>query len=212
MLVEPTLHPDFLVIINLLLERLVKGPFPSTIIQVASNGLPMAKRVLNELPESKSLLIDKGSFKSGPRVDYFTSFNDTPIDQPTFRGADFSKGCWVTSYCGMGLNKYGYYACSVAGGIDRVLGLDKGIRSLKTLSEDSFRDQLNHFCPYCGNFCASEINQGDFIPRAERAYHSGDLQSASWQKAYSDYSQRSPVLTEVYGQIDAGCTCTTMLA
>jgi hypothetical protein len=55
------------------------------------------------------LFIDYNSFKTNNKIEYFSPFNDAPIDDEKFKDADYTKACWVTSYCGIGLNKFGYY-------------------------------------------------------------------------------------------------------
>ncbi|MBI5489530.1 MAG: radical SAM protein [Deltaproteobacteria bacterium] len=174
---EPTLHPQFAEIV-----REISRAFPPggpTTIQITSNGTPEALAVLDRVALPPNAFVDTASFKTGPVVDYFTPFNDAPMDDPRFRDADFGAGCWVTAYCGFGLNRRGYYACSAAGGIDRVLGLGLGHPSLADFDEDKARFQRERLCRYCGNFKHSAEAMGDFMPRSERAPFK-DVCSASW--------------------------------
>lgn len=188
---EPTLHPELKAIIFCLIERYIRPYSPQTQIQIVSNGYTLESRnILEELqalyPE---LWIDRASFKTSKKVEYFSPFNDAPIDDPLFLDAPYHKGCWVTSLCGIGLNRYGYYACSVCGGIDRVLGGERSaIKRLADITEEKLKEHLEHFCKLCGNFKAYECNHGAFIPRTEKAPNQNKI-SLSWERIYDKYKR-----------------------
>jgi hypothetical protein len=78
----------------------------------------------------------------------------------------------VTEHCGIGLTPYGYYPCAVAGGIDRIVGVDRGRKSLPD-DDDDLQDQLAVFCRMCGHY--------DPVPTATV----GDRRSPSWAAAYA---------------------------
>lgn len=195
---EPTTHPNFNEIIRTILYQYIDKFSPSTVLQITSNGLSKALQKINELPNHKNLFIDRLSFKTSNKVEYFSPFNDAPVDNSKFINADFSKGCWVTSYCGIGLNPYGYYACSVIGGIDRVVGKNIGIKSLLKLNEINLKEQLSEFCKLCGNFSDYDINKGDFIPRCEKAPYKNSIISRTWLKIYKDYEKKQMDLSKIY--------------
>lgn len=196
---EPTLHSDFQEIVRLICEKYVKKYSPETEIQIVSNGLTKSTRdLLNEVKNNYNVIIDYGSFKTSNQVEYFTPFNDAPIDNEKYKDADFSKGCWVTHSCGIGLNKYGYYACSVIGGIDRVIGKDIGIKSIDKFELITFEQQMKTYCKYCANFSYYEDNFGNFIPRNEKAPFKNLRVSKSWKYFYNQYSKLDLILTEVY--------------
>ena len=190
---EPTLHPQLSAIIACIIERYIRPYSPQTQIQIVSNGYTQhSRKLLQELQDTYSeLWVDQSSFKTSKKVEYFSPFNDAPVDDPKFANAQYDKGCWVTSYCGIGFNRYGYYACSVCGGIDRVLNLKRcAIPSLKEITEDKLRAQLQQFCKFCGNFKDYDFNQGLFVPRVEKAPLSTNHISPSWIKIYNRYKQR----------------------
>ncbi len=185
---EPTIHKDFLEIVNLILNKYIIQYSPDTILQVTSNGFgELVKERLSKLPKHKNLIIDYASYKEERIVPYFSPFNDAPIDKPDGKEKEYHKGCWVTSYCGIGLNQMGYYPCGVAGGIDRVFKFNLGIQSLKNVDE-SIAKYLDTFCRYCGNFSDYEKNFGNFIPRNEKAPLTKPVVSESWKKAYRNYN------------------------
>ncbi len=196
---EPTLHPDFLKIIILILNDYISEFSEDTVLQITSNGYSKrAKELLEQLPKSRNIVIDHYSFKDSKNNIYFTPINRAPIDIIKYKDLDFTKGCWVTSYCGIGLNKYGYYPCGVAGAMDRVMGFDVGIKKLSEITIEKMKVLLDRFCRYCGNMIDYDKNMGNFIPRCERAPFSGNIETQSWEKFYKIYREKRPKLVPIY--------------
>ena len=114
---EPTLHPDFVTIIELIKEKLLDVSSSGTTLKVVSNGYTKnSRRTLEYIERRFGIRVDRKSFKRGKEIEYFSEFNDAPLDDPASDGFDFSKGCWVMEYCGIGMNSKGFYACAVMGG------------------------------------------------------------------------------------------------
>ncbi len=196
---EPTLHPNFVEIVQLIYDEYILKHSTNTVLQITSNGYSEKTReILEKLPKSKNIVIDRDSFKQSPKVEYFTQFNVAPVDLQEYRTSDFSKACWVTSYCGIGLNKYGYYPCGVAGAMDRVMGYDIGIKSLKEVTVDKLKELLDVFCRYCGNFVDYSDNFGDFIPRCEKRPFKKPIITKTWVEIYLNYHRKRPKLTPIY--------------
>ena len=187
---EPTLHPDFLQIIDLLLNKYVIPFSPGSTLQVTSNGYgEFVRSILLQLPEHPNLVINSNSFKDSREVEYFTPFNDAPLDSSNFSDEDYAKGCWVTAYCGIGLNYLGYFPCGVAGGIARVKPEKEHIESLLEVDE-SMKDKLRNYCRYCGNFSDYHINRGDFMERAEKDFVVKGKVSKIWKDIYRNYNEK----------------------
>ncbi|MFD1016194.1 glycosyltransferase [Winogradskyella rapida] len=187
---EPTIHRDFIEIVNSILNNYIIPYSPETILQVTSNGFgDIVQAKLKQLPQHKNLIIDYASFKDERVVPYFSPFNDAPIDNKSLSYQEYSKGCWVTSYCGIGLNQLGYYPCGVAGGIDRVFEKNLGVKKLVEVDESIYK-LLNDFCKYCGNFTDYGVNQGNFIPRHEKASVSKPEISTTWKNQYKKYNAK----------------------
>jgi nucleoside-diphosphate-sugar epimerase/uncharacterized radical SAM superfamily Fe-S cluster-containing enzyme len=182
---EPTLHPEFEQIIKHIAEEYISQYSPKTILQITSNGFTVQTRdILEKVKNYDNVIIDYKSFKNNNQAEYFSPFNDAPIDDEKFNNADYIKGCWVTSYCGIGLNRYGYYACSICGGIDRVINNNRGgIRNLDEINIYGFQKQLSQFCRFCGNFKDYDLNHGDLVARNEKAPFK-NIVSESWRKLY----------------------------
>lgn len=191
---EPTLHPQFLDIINLILYDYIDIYSKSTTLQITSNGYSAnTKNILSKLPSHNNLYIDEKSFKASNKIDYFTPFNNAPIDQKKYQNShDFSAGCWVVSYCGINLNKNGYYPCSIIGSIDRLFNASKGQKELSRISVKNQKELMNEYCRYCGNYTDYESNFGNFIPRCEKDYYKENIVTLSWHEIYTRYNGLKP--------------------
>jgi hypothetical protein len=78
----------------------------------------------------------------------------------------------------LGLTPSGYYACAVAGAIDRVFGMKMGRTDIPA-GDDYMRDQMNIFCRLCGHF-------GFQWPTRRQKT------SPSWKIAYRNFRNRHP--------------------
>ncbi len=177
---EPTLHPEFEQVIAELLRY--KEQFPATRIQLVTNGFGhKVKSILECVPDAVEI---ENSFKVGTVQPEFGPFNMAPQDNQAFRYADYRNGCTIMKACGLGLTPQGYYPCAVAGGIDRVLGLQRGRSSLPD-PEDQMRDLLADACSLCGRF-----RDGHFVPIKLRKPLLEQRTSPSWQRIYADWFHR----------------------
>jgi len=174
---EPTLHPDILAIIKLLI-RYKREYSKDTIIQLITNGYGVqVNKVLEEIPGEVEI---ENSKKTDERQ-LFDTFNIAPVDLLRYKTVDYSNGCYVTDVCGIGLTPFGYYCCGIAGGIDRILGFDLARKKIPD-SGDKMTDQFNVFCRYCGHF-----KYPNFTNKEEM--------SGFWKKAYGKYKEEKPVLS-----------------
>lgn len=178
---EPAQHPQFLEIVDSILAYRCEFS-PDTIVEVSTNGYgPLVARKLAQLPpEVKVNNSAKSSDRNPPR---FTTFNVAPVDLGQYANEDFSKGCWITQSCGMGVSPYGYYPCAIAAGIDRIFGLNLGRKHLPDANDD-MRQELQAFCSLCGHF---KPETGEVLQ--------GPVMSTTWQKAYDRIRREVPVLS-----------------
>jgi hypothetical protein len=197
---EPTLHPQLLLILDMLIEYRVHYSGKTT-IQLVSNGC--GKKVTNRLSRIPHEVTIENSRKTSRNQTTFSLFNIAPIDTPQFKDSDFSGGCWITSQCGIGLTPYGYYQCAIAGGIDRIFGFDKGIKTLSN-SYDKMLDLFSLLCRYCGHFFENEryvkhheetVRKDLFEDTAAELKEGSEMMSPTWVKAYNKYRQKSIELT-----------------
>jgi len=174
---EPTLHPNILEIIDLLL-KFKKHFSPKTIIRMTTNGYgSVAEKILPKVPEG---ILIGNTRKKSTMHEHHCIFNIAPIDIEKYKNARFSKGCFLPSAFGIGLTRYGYYPHAICGGVDRIFGFDIARKSLPS-KDDSMEDQMDKLCRYCGHFVMfdKEIQQ-----KRER----GEM-TLAWEKAYANYRQ-----------------------
>lgn len=179
---EPFLHPDILEILSLF--EGYKMAHPSTFVEVVTNGF--GSHVRDLMCKTPAGISVKDTGKTSPHISKFEAFNIAPIDIGSTD--DFTKGCWITEECGLGLNPYGFYHCGVAGSIDRVFGLDIGLKHIP--SQDESLDPIKSMtCSLCGHFTSRW-----FRPVGERIPVAGEPQTVSWKNAYKEFGRRMPVL------------------
>jgi len=176
---EPTLHPDILEILELLLEY-KRNHAPDTCIEIVTNGY--SEKVKNVLSKVQGEVNIANSSKKSRVQDRFLAFNLAPRDIPYYKFTDFSIGCRAMNACGMGMTPSGYYLCAMAGGIDRVFGFDIA-RKKMPLPGDPMLDQSTVICQYCGRF----RGMGGWVKK--------EIISPSWQKALKEYKTKKPTLS-----------------
>jgi hypothetical protein len=176
---EPTLHPDFYEILEVLLEWKHKFS-PDTRLEITTNGYGQAvKKALDEIPSG--VVVHNTNKVS--RNQAFRSFNVAPMDRLEYSWADYTNGCRVIKDAGIGFTPYGWYVCPIAGGIDRIIGLDMGLKQFPA-QEDDMHEQLMTFCRLCGHFkrlYAMPVTQPSL--------------SKTWKEAYHQYRTDPPQLT-----------------
>ncbi len=172
---EPTLHPQFFKILDILNEY-----HNQCDILVSTNGYgTKVNEVIKEIPDWVYVINTK---KVSP-IQEFVTYNVAPIDLKKYQNSDFSRGCEVTEICGIGLNRYGYYACAEAASVDRVFGFDIGIKKLSDVNGDALRLQLNKLCRYCGTFKENT----DLTTKEDM--------SETWKSVYRAYRKSKPKLS-----------------
>ncbi len=178
---EPTLHPEILDIIRILLDYR-RDFMPSMVLVLTTNGFgDQVNEVLKAVPPE--VVIENTHKKSTSNP--FDTFNVAPVDLPEYRGVDYTNACHMTHMFAIALTRYGYYSCGAGAGIDRVTGRDIGRKTLPPMN-DPMTEQLDVFCRLCGHF--------------KHHVHSThkELMSPSWQKIYANYHAVRPGLT-LYG-------------
>ncbi len=178
---EPTLHKQFWKILAVL-ER-YKSAYPKCVIEVSTNGYgDRVRRVLAELPD----WVQVDNSRKTSNEQNFDSYNIAPVDLPEMKNADFSRGCWITSQCGIGLTGNGYYPCGPGASVDRVFGFDIGLQQLSDIRPEALIHQLSVLCRNCGHFKA---NYGADSVQEEAI-------SPTWKRAYAAYKENKPKLTK----------------
>lgn len=178
---EPTLHPQFLEVIDKFVAY--QRSFPkhkAPRIFVFTNGFSKkSQKLVAQLPPEIEVVDTE---KERGTVQHFGSFYVAPTDVRDTTGEDFTLACSQATSCGMGLTPYGYYHCPVAGSIDRVFGGDKGVKTLPDLDDDMF-DMAEDMCSKCGFY---DMDDGDiFVSQENLEPLTSDAPvSKSWDKAF----------------------------
>jgi 4Fe-4S single cluster domain/Radical SAM superfamily len=191
---EPTLHPQLDRIFNILSEY--RSFRPDCKFQLYSNGYGISVQdALRRIPAWVSI----GNSQKSPSVNpLFSAYNLAPVDFPEHRDEDFSRGCSITRICGVGLTRYGYYPCGAGASIDRVFGLDIGIKQLEDVTPTAMVHQLKTLCSMCGHFRDFDkgflVNIKQGVQPAEWATTS--MVSPTWHAAYEAYKKAPPKLSQ----------------
>lgn len=174
---EPTLHPKFLKIIDVL-NRYIEYNDDCE-IQVVTNGY--GEKVNNMIKELPDHIWVENSRKFTPKQEGFAPFNLAPCDDEKFTNCCYENGCAIMEDCGMGLTPLGYYPCAVSGGIDRIIQKQLGYQSIPDMNDDMI-NILNKTCIYCGRFY-----EGHYVPQNLRKRIDGQVMSMSWEKLYTNW-------------------------
>jgi hypothetical protein len=129
----------------------------------------------------------ENSQKNSVEQPSFYPFNMAPQDDPRFSKVDFRNGCSNITECGIGLTPLGYYPCTLAGGIDRILDKNLGLQDLPT-DDVELKRMLPVFCPLCGRF-----KPRIFIPRDMREKLTGEEMSESWIQLYKQWQDKREI-------------------
>jgi hypothetical protein len=179
---EPTTHPRFLDVLNLLLEYRERY-FPQTRLELTTNGHgSYVNKMIAKIPPGIEVT---NTAKESQIQSTFQTFNVAPIDTTDYKNTEFANACPITKECGVGITPYGYYPCTVAGAIDRTFGFDMGRKRLPD-DNDGMEKELQKFCSHCGHF----KRRGE--PPVE-----GAVQSPLWREAYAKAKLNPPKLSQL---------------
>jgi hypothetical protein len=209
---EPTLHPE----LDGVLATLARyhDHDPGTEFRMLSNGYgERVNTTLAALPPWITVVV---THKSPKVVPLFSPFNLAPCDETGGAAEDFSGGCSITELSGLGLSRYGYYACGPGASIDRIFGLDLGIKSLADVTPERVRSQLGALCGRCGHYThfdrpsleakiaqnerrfpsdADEAVRLSLVQEVTSAWTTKEVMSVTWREAYARYRQSPPALS-----------------
>ena len=135
---EPTIHPRFGEIVDLLYRELYLNHFVR-FIRIATNGIkPIA-------PEIKKLPIK--IITSPPKNKKHRCQFIAPADCKQ----EVKRKCNIPADCGIALNCFGYFPCGAGASIARVFKLDIGIKNLSDVTPDKLFAQMKVLCKFCGH-------------------------------------------------------------
>ncbi len=113
--------------------------------------------------------------KSKGVMPIFSTTMEAPRDLDKYKDDDFSLGCFQAGVCGFGYNTSGYYACPIAGAIDKRLKLNLGSRSLEEAKARK-SEIFEKLCGYCGTYKTKNFVHHD-VPECTTE----QITSTSWE-------------------------------
>lgn len=187
---EPTLHPQFKEIVELIVQY--RDHFPDVFIQVLTNGLGKSAVYASWL---NSLNIDlhaeaKSKDKQPP---WFINTRITPLDRDPNVGELPPCSLFGIRGCGIGLTRHGYFMDGAGGAVARVAGYDVGAMSLRDVTWEKMYEQAKILCRICGHW---NPVAGPLVTKLVK--HTGQVTGRFWQEALERYKANKPKLS-VYG-------------
>ena len=166
---EPLLHTQ----IDVVLDRFAQYAqlHPKVDVKLMTNGIikkdvPKGIRV-HATPKAKRFVPEFGNVLLAPK-DRFTHN---------------VYSCRITSNCGLGLTRYGYFPCGCGASVARVAGLDIGIKRLEDVTMKAVKAQLKQLCHLCGRNLEYEVKCEDDA-----------TVSPFWKKTMELYEKEKPCL------------------
>ena len=176
---EPTLHPNLLEMVEVLNTYREKDPTVKLLI----NSNHIRQDVIKSLPKYVGL---RGWLKTSNFQKGHEAVNKAPID--VGHSLVFENNpCLAHDSCGFSLSKYGYYFNGSCYTIDRILGFDIGVKTLKEVLDSKFKlldDQQAILCKYCGRALPAKDKKSDT-----------QITSPFWAKTFTEYAAHKPTLT-----------------
>ena len=179
---EPTLHPHFFEVLDIFDKYKISNP--GCRIELVTSGYGQrVVGILNKIPS----WIEITNIKKKSHIQKFSTYNIAPIDTAEFVSSNFSLGCEITEYCGLGLTRYGYYPCGAGASVDRVFGFDIGLKKLSDCQPKKLKNQLKTLCKYCGHY--KDRDMWNYNTETEEKI------SEIWQNTYRKYREKKPHLS-----------------
>lgn len=188
---EPTLHPQFREIIELVCRY--RRVHPKCFVQVLSNGR-------GKLEHHRDWLLDRGvdPHVEGPKTpgvtpDWFTNTRIVPVDRDPSVGTLLPCGIFGPRGCGLGLTPHGYFLDGAGAAIARVAGLDVGVMKLRDVTTEAMLKQAEVLCRLCGHWTAPGSSE-----RPPKVSETGQVTGQFWADRIMAYKLRRPIMTS-YG-------------
>jgi hypothetical protein len=150
---EPTVHPEFIEIINLLARY---ANLFKIYLSLFTNGGKSFLKVKDKIPKNVNI-VDSSKTDNYP---FHFPFTIAPIDFDLYDPEN--NPCSESLKCGRTLNKKGYFVCPSAAAIDNFLNLKLGISGFNNTSEENLREHAKEICKYCGTYMR-EKGIGDYV-------------------------------------------------
>jgi hypothetical protein len=178
---EPTLHPDFLEIMDLLINYRNKTGLK--ILRVITNNHGKIEKYRDYLLDNN---VDIYSDYKTENIPYYFS-NTLRCQLDNNDGLHPPCGIFGVKGCGVGFTRYGYFLCGAGASIARLCGYDIGFKSLKEVTYNNLYKQADYVCNKCGHTV-------DYFVRAYEDEKIGPF----WEKQLQIYNEKKPELNTIY--------------
>jgi len=189
---EPTLHPQFLDFVRILNVYHKKHPWARAM--VVTNYAEVSSRILvdKKLPQFFEVrrASKDGTQRHSTKPYKYWTMNVAPIYFPEFSCMYFSKACMQQGRCGIQYSHHhGFFACPMAGGIERAFKFGSGVPTLKLILDDEvIKDQLRKLCGYCGRF---RVKYGYFMGKPLETTFATEEQKQLFRAGLKTYPLKS---------------------
>jgi hypothetical protein len=190
---EPTLHPQFVEMVNLL--RAYRDQFPHVFLQVLTNGKGKSHQY-REWLESERISLH-AEVKDGTTPPWFNNTRIVPLDRdPTVREL---PPCVIFGIrgCGIGLTRHGYFLDGAGASAARVAGLDVGVMHLKDVTWDAMMEQAKVLCRICGHWNPTDATKDNLL--SELISKTGEVTGPFWTEKLAAWKANPPKL-RIYGE------------
>ena len=147
---EPMMHPDIMGMLNIL-EPLHKDGYAKK-VYLLTNGVAAQK--IKTIPPW--VIVVNSSKTAKPVTDYHGRIGPAPSDIQMKVNLETNQCLPAVSDCSICLDAWGYYLTGPCAAVDRLFGLNVGVKSLKEILDTDYKCldvQQKLLCQYCG--CAT---------------------------------------------------------
>ena len=179
---EPTIHPDYLAILDEILR--LKQHVPGMRIKIVTNG--KGRRVNAAIAKTPKQFgvhrstADKDTAQNIGGKSVIPEFGNV-LQAPCDRIKGTITDCQIHATCGLELTPYGFLPCPCGGA--RVLGLDVFFKRLSDVTMEECKKRLEAICGICGRNLNYEIKCKETIEA-----------SPFWERALAEYAKSPPKL------------------
>lgn len=142
-----------------------------------TNGTAVFTRKKIEMAKQNGFLIENSNKKidilRGRHLIFYIPINESPIDL----GEPWTLGCFQSSFCGIAINKDGFWECAPAAATARVFHYKPPVASLKELTVEKLQCRFKEHCKNCG-FA---------MPNRRRVF--AQTTTATWAKLLKEYKE-----------------------
>jgi len=185
---EPTLHPKFKDICELLIEY--RKHFPKVFLQILTNGIGKSAQYRQWL-RSVQIDLHAETKSKDTQPHWFNNTRITPVDRDPNVGELKPCGIFGIRSCGIGLTRHGYFLDGAGASIARVAGHNIGVMHLKDVTWDAMIDQSKILCRICGHW-----NPVDGSPLVtKKVKETGQITGKFWTEKLALYNLNKPVLS-----------------